>query len=211
MTITTSDLLSGLLVTALTGNTGAGANVFAPRDWPTSLGVMPIILVNSPSERKESLGRNVPQFTVTTTIRVVGRLTAAASTGDAGAGALQAALGVLQRQIEVAVINSYDLTKLIQQFAFVEVQNKVTSDAEQHVGELTMDFGLEFYQGPEAFFPTASTPLQELRIYSDLVNVFDPTGTYPSPPFPGSVQPAPRTQGPDGRVEGGGLDITLPQ
>lgn len=211
MTVT-SDVLQGLMVTALLGATGAGARVYAPRDWPTTADEMPILLVQSPSEHKQSLGRSgAPQFTVTATIRVVGRLTAKASAGDAGAAAALSAVGVLQRQIEIAVINNYDLERQIQQISSVAVTNSVTTDAELHIAELVMDFALEFYQGPEDFAPIAATPLEELAIYADLVNVFSPTGTFVgAEPFAAGINPAPRTAGPDGRPEAKAL-IELPQ
>jgi hypothetical protein len=209
---TTGDQLAGLMVTALLGKTGAANQVFLPRDWPDDLGVMPILRLTTPTERKQSLGRSgAQQFTVVATVRVLGRLTAPAQNGDAGAAAVLTALGVLQRQIEVAVINSYDLTLLIQQIAFVEATNRVTSEAKQHVGELVMDFGLEFYQGPEDFAQPTLSALEEMAVFTDLINVYDPNGTYPTPPFPNAVQPAPRAAGPDGRVEGGGLLVSLPQ
>ncbi len=209
---TTADDLVALMVVALTGSTAAANNVFAPRDWPAQLGVMPILKVQSPTERKESLGRSgAQQFNVIATVRVIGNVTALASSGDAGAAAAMAALRVLQRQIEVAIINSYDLTLRIQQIAFVEIQNRITSEGKQHVGELIMDFGLEFYQGPEDFAPPTISALEEMAIFTDLINVFDPNGDYPAPPVTDPVVPAPRTSGPDGRAEGAGLLIELPQ
>ena len=207
---TTSDSLATLLTAALMGKTGAGNNVFAPRDWPTSQDDMPILLVQSPSERKESIGKNAPQFNVTATIRVNGRVTSVADAGDAGAVAVQGALATLQRQIEVAVINNYHLTAEISEFVSVDTRSKVSSEGEQHIGELTMDFELLFYQGPEDFAPTASSPLEEIAIYSDFINVFDPTGTYPPPPVTDPVVPAARTKGPDGRIEGE-VFVELPQ
>jgi hypothetical protein len=210
MTVT-ADVLQDLMVTALTGATGAGARVYAPRDWPTKTDDMPILLVQSPRERKEGLGRSgAPQFTVTTTIRVVARVTAPAQTGDRGAQAALAAIGVLQRQIEVAAINSYELRKAIQQFTSVDVVTGVKSDAELHIAELVMDFALEFYQGPEDFAPIASSPIEQLALYADLVNVFSPTGVFAAPPFAGQATASPRTSGPDGRPEGAVL-IDLPQ
>lgn len=200
---TTSDLLQGLIVAALTGTTGAGDKVFAPRDWPTTPGEMPILLIQSPTEHKESLGRSgAQQFTTTVTIRVVGRMTAKAQTGDAGAGALLAALGVLQGQIQVAVINSYDLSQQIQQIASVDVKNGVSSEAEQHLGELVMDFHLETYEGPEDFAPVTASPIDQLAIFADLVNVYSPSGTFDPTlePFTAAT-PEPRTAGPDGRPE----------
>lgn len=209
---TTSDRLQALMVAALAGTTAAIDNVFTPRDWPTTPIETPILLVQSPSEHKESLGRSgAQQFTTTVTIRVVGRLTGKAQTGDAGAMAVLAALGVFQGQIERAVINSYDLTQAIQQIAAVDVKNGVSSDSELHLGELVMDFHLETYEGPELFAPIDSSPIDEMAIYADLVNVYSPTGVFVDlEPFDAAT-PAPRTEGPDGRPEATILiDFTAP-
>lgn len=218
MTIT-SDSLQALMVAALTRQddaghypTGAADKVYAPRDWPTVASLMPVILVQSPTERKTGMGRSgAPQFTVTTTLRVVARVYALADTGDSGAVAALAATSVLQRQIEVAVINDYDLRASIQQYTTIEVTNEVKRDGEMHFGELVMDFSLEFYQGPEDFAPIVSDAIAELAIYGDLLNVFDPTGTYDPDlePFDAATD-APRTEGPDGRPEISAL-IELPQ
>lgn len=209
-----ADVLQALMIDALTRQdaagdypTGIAGNWFSPRDWPTTPGEMPIGMVQSPKERKEGLGRSgAPQFTVTTTIRLVARVTAKAATGDAGAMAALSAIATLQRQIEIAVINDYELRRHIQQYTSVDVVNGVKDEAEYHVAELVMDFALEFYQGPEDFQPTAGTPIEQLTIYADLVNVFSPTGDYSGTDegllFPAEIMPSPRTAGPDGRAEG---------
>ncbi len=57
--------------------------------------------------------------------------------------------------------------------------------------------------------PPATVDVTTLTVDTDLTNIFDPTGTYPNPPFPSAVTPEPRTSGPDGRAEGG-LSFTLP-
>lgn len=214
----TSDVLQDIFVAALMGKTVAGDQIFAPRDWPTDPSLLPCILVQSPREKKEAVGQGVPQFNVFTTIRLVARVTAAALPGDGAAKACLLALGMIQRQIEVAVINSYDLMRAIKRIATVESVNGTKSESEYQLGELVMDFVLEFYQGPEAFFPIVGTPLHLIGIFGDLINVADPTGTYEGSPFPGSVTPAPRTHGPDGRAEvqvlvgltGTALDFTDP-
>lgn len=213
-TTTTAELLAGLVFTALRadGATGAGQNVFAPRDWPSQPDQLPSIFIDVPSEDKESLGRNgAPQFTVTATIPIVLRVTSKASAGDAGAVAVLAAMAALRRQVEVAVINAAPIMGLLQQYPFVRAQMKVTAEGEQHIGECQMLVGMEFYQGPEDFAQPVTTPLEELAIYTDLVNVFDPSGTYANPPFPDAVKPAPRTSGPDGRAEGAGVVFEIPQ
>lgn len=209
--MTSSASIRTLAVAALVGTTAAGSNVYSPLDRPTWKGNYPVIFLQTPSEEKASLGPNsAPQFTTTTTVRIVARVNAPQAKNDAGAAAAELALENLQTQIEVALINNPALMSQLQQFAWVRVQKEVTGEGEQHLGELVMEIGMEFYQGPEDFYPTTSVPLEEITVDFDAANVFDPTGTYPDPPFPDSVEPAPRTSGPDGRAEGG-LDLTLPQ
>lgn len=205
-------LQDGVVEAIRTGPTAAGANVYSPRTWPTKPDVMPIVLVQSPTEEKTSLGRSgASQFNVVTTVRVVGRVYAKVAGDDAAAVAALAAVGVLQRQIEVAVINNQDLRALgVQQFSFVRIVTQVKTEGEFTFGELVMDFGLEFYQGPEDFHPLASDPMAEIAIYADLVNVFSPSGTFDETPFAADATPEPRTEGPDGRPEGMAL-IILPQ
>lgn len=195
----------------IAANTDALANVYSPLDRATWSGTYPVIFLNTPEEHKESLGPNgAPQFEVTMTLRATGRVQENQQQNDAGAAAAMVALERLQQQIEQALINNPALMSLIEQFAFVRVTNTVSGEGEVHLGEVQMDIGLQFYQGPEDFFPIASNPLEEVTVDADLTDVFDPSGTYPNPPFPDSVNPAPRTSGPDGRAEGG-ADITLPQ
>lgn len=200
-TITTSDDVQAAIVAALIGKTGAGANVFNPRDWPTKLGDLPMLMIQAPREHKDSQGANAPAYNVATTIRVIGRLTGKALDDGAAAGVLLTALGVLQRQIETAVINNYALYKIISEIQSVDVASEVKSEGSQPIGEVTMDFVCLFYQGPEAFAQPDLTPIEALALYADCVNVFDPNGTYDKP-FNYPVAPAPRAAGPDGRVEG---------
>ena len=208
---TTAAMLRGLAVQALRGATAAGESVYSPLDWASYAGSYPVIGLQTPAEQKESLGRNgAPQFTVTVTLRVTARAQAAAVGLDQGAAAVEAVIEQLQSQIEIALINNPALMGLLQQISSVHVQKDVSAEGKYHLGELVMELGLEFYQGPEDFFPIPAVPLTTVDINADLVNVFDPSGTYLNPPFPTAVNPAPRTSGPDGRDEGS-LQIDLPQ
>lgn len=220
--MTTTSELRQITAQALKGKTTAGDNVFAARTWPTWNGSYPILWLHSPEEEKESLGcLGGPQFTVTATIRISARLQLKALPKNAAAGAMILALETLQRQIEMALINFPPLMERLQQFPFIRSKMDEDGEGEQHLGELTMDVGMEFYQGPEDFYPLEGevieppfdpvgaavvqpiVPLTEFNVTTDLVNVADPAGTYPDPPFPNAVTPAPRTAGPDGRAEGG--------
>jgi hypothetical protein len=207
---TTTHQLMGLAVTALrAASTGAGDRVYGPRDWPTWRGQYPVVLVQMPREDKEGMGRNgAPQFTVTGTLRITGRVAALGAPDDAGAGAALSAAAVLARQIEIALINASTIMPLLQQIPFVRTEIALRASGKQHLVEATIEIGLEFYQGADDFAQPELTDLEQVSIYTDLTNVFDPTGTYADPPFPGSVVPAPRTVGPDGRTEGAGLNFT---
>jgi hypothetical protein len=205
--MTTSADMETALVKCVQGRTVAGQNVYAPRDWPSTRDLYPMIKVGSFTEDKESLGNNAPQFNTTTTIRLTCTLSALPKPNDQGAVDAQIALGIWQREIERAVINNPILWKAgLQEFVSVRSASKVAQEGSTHLGELTMDFGLKFYQGPEDFYPIESDQVAEIALYGDLINVADPTGTY-TPPFPYPVETAPREKGPDGRVEIGGKVI----
>lgn len=207
--MTTSDTMMEAMTRCLQGRTVAGQNIYSPRDWPSTRDLYPMIKVGSFDEDKESLGNNAPQFNTTTKIRLTCTLSAMPKPNDQGAVDAQIALGIWQREIERAVINNPILWKAgLQEFVSVVSRSKVTQDGETHIGELTMDFGLKFYQGPEDFYPIESDWVYEIAVYGDLINVADKQGTY-TPPFTYPVAPAPRTSGPDGRVEIGGL-VQLP-
>lgn len=209
--MTTAASLRALAVTALTGATSAGNNVFSILDWPTWNGSYPVIYMQTPMEEGASQGPNgAPQFTVTGTLRINARVQTPAQANGAGAASALVALENLQQQILVALINNPDLMGQLQQFPFYRAEKKVDGDGAQNLGELVLDIGMEFYQGPEDFYPITGTPIEEMTVDADLTNVYDPSGTYANPPFPSAVLPAPRTSGPDGRAEGG-LDITLSQ
>lgn len=163
--MTTSADLLNLVVAALRapGASDAGDQVFEPGDWPTQNDQYPRLKARVVREYKQSLGRGGgPAFIVTTTLRVLGEVSAPAQFEDAGAAAAQAALWRLQRQVEVAVIGSEPLTSAIQQIASVDSQLAYSADGETHLAGIQTDIALEFYQGPEDFAPIAATDLQEV-------------------------------------------------
>lgn len=208
---TKSGELVDLLTAILTSSTNAGSQVFKARTWPLKLAAVPALMIDPVYiERKESTGRAAPEFDVTTMVKIRGRVTSPAGLDDAGADICEDALEALKSQIERALINAYPVMLTIERFASIETEFTVTSEAAQNVGELQMTVAMEFKEGPEDFAPIDTSTLGEVAVYPDMANVFDPAGTYTGQhPFPGAVQPAPRTSGPDGRVEGGGLLIDI--
>ncbi len=154
-----------LVVAAILGKTDAENRVYSPRDWPTTEEMYPVILVQTPIEEKQSLGRNAPQFNTITTVRITGRLQELdGENEDDGANKAELALERLREQIERAVINSYDLTRQTQQFARVRSTIDLDSAGEGHLAQLLMELDIEYYQGPEDFYPIEADSLLGIDI-----------------------------------------------
>lgn len=156
-----------LIVDALKGKTVAGEKVFSPRDFPTMRDMYPCLLVQTPFDHKQSQGRNTPAFTTVTTVRISGRIQEYDSEADDD-GALDAelALEALREQIDRAVVNSYELTRRVQQLREIRSTIDVSADGEAHLGQLIYEIDIEYYQGPEDFYPVGAVPLEgiDLRI-----------------------------------------------
>jgi hypothetical protein len=190
--------LRKLVIAALkNAKTIARENIFSPGDTPSWNGEYPKLVIRSPRERKDSLGRVAPQFNTVATITVVGQLEAPTEEEA------ETQLDTFGKQIERALINDFDLTEKIQQFLFVETQTTTTSEGKGHIGEIAVAFGLEFYQGQEDFAPIEADPIEQVTLTADMAAPFDPQGIYKNPPYPKSVTTPPRTTGPDGRAETG--------
>ncbi|MEC5343661.1 ATP-binding protein [Brenneria populi] len=153
-----------LVVSAIKGKTDAEDRVYSPRDWPTSEDMYPIILVQTPMDVKDSLGRNAPQFNTVTTVRITGRLQELDGDFDDGATKAEVALETLREQIERAVINSYDLTRQTQQFMQVRSTIDIDASGEGHLAQLLMEIDIEYYQGPEDFYPIETHMLEGIDV-----------------------------------------------
>jgi hypothetical protein len=161
------DLIATLLSTEVGGQypTNAGDNVFTPGDWATFTGQYPVILCRAPREEKEPWGGyGETEFKVTATIELIARVQAPSAQGDAGALAAENDLETLESQIQGTVINNPALRGLISQIASVQSELAVTAKGQQHIGELVIRYGLEFYQGPEDFYVPTGPALEEVAI-----------------------------------------------
>lgn len=156
-----------MVVDALIGATDAGGRVFSPRDFPTTRDMYPALLVQTPFDHKHSQGRNTPAFTTVTTVRISGRVQEYdGETEDDGPMVAELALESLREQVDRAVINSYELTRNIQQFREIRSTIDVSAGGEAHLGQLLYEIDIEYYQGPEDFYPVESGVLDgiDLRI-----------------------------------------------
>ncbi|WP_028210776.1 hypothetical protein [Paraburkholderia mimosarum] len=147
------------------------------------------------------------EFTTTCTLEI--KATIEASSGAEAQDAIEA----LWYGVEQALFTNYSLVGIVQQFETVESALEIRAEGSRHLAGIAAAIRCEFF---EAFDPTADapapgtwpvepvgiTPLDQLNIHADTIQPADPSGTYPSPPFPDAVTPAPRAQGPDGRDEG---------
>lgn len=162
-----------LVVNALiVAKTDAGDRVYSPRDWSTRSEDYPSLLVQTPFDEKQSLGRNAPQFNSVATIRITGRVEAFDGEANDGAMQAEAALETLREQVERAVVNSYDLTLAVQQFRHIRSAIQVDAAGDGHIGQLTYEIDVEYYQGPEDFYPVDGVPLQGVD-----VTIQQPDGT----------------------------------
>jgi hypothetical protein len=172
-----------------------------PGDWTTPTDILPIILLRTPRDRKESITKTQPEFTTTVSLELEARIEA--NTAEAA----QDAIELLGYNIEQALFTNVALISIIQQVASVDTETEITADSRRHLGGIKMTIGFEVF---EAFEPTDFIALTGMDIHLDTGVPFDATGTYQSPAFPDAVNPAPRTSGPDGRDEGA-LTFTFPE
>jgi len=162
--------VQGLLVS---GATAAGSNVFSPRTWSTWNNTYPVLLVQTPDEDGQSWGpHGAPAFTVTTTLRVSARAQAAALTNDQAAPVVEEQLELLREQIKAALVNYPPLMSLLQQYPFFRSTLNVSGEGSEPIGQLILDLGLEFVQGPHDFYQPAAIPLQGVDL-----TVQEPDGT----------------------------------
>jgi hypothetical protein len=184
----------------------AADRVYTPRDWPTTA-CYPCILVDCLSDRKEALGQEPPAFTATATLDVTGRVQ------ETSVAAARDACEVLCDQIECALLTCTDLLRRIQRVSTIESAMELNATGRVHIADMRMAFELEYFIAFDPFTDTpcarqpVAVPLESIGIHADTMTAADPSGTYPNPPFPDAVTPAPRTHGPDGRDEGT-LEIT---
>lgn len=151
------DLATAVLLAA---DTDAGQSLYAPRDWPSDVSLLPALAVQTPNERKESQRRGGREYFTTITLAVMARVS-----GDTGADT-EAALERLCTQIEDAVLGSVEFTQAVQQFTRIETVMVVDVEGEDAIGEAAILFDCEVYQTYE---PARSEPLLSVR------------GTVPSP------------------------------
>jgi hypothetical protein len=197
MTVTAEGLVD-VLVGILQGNAtatppvppptaAAAADIQAYREWSISTlnGLFdPKITFDLPEEVKDGIGRaGASQFTTTGLIVLHGFVSArsaAAPGSDGGEIRVRQALISLRRQIEVAIVNNPALWDAgIQQIKRIRSASQTSKDTNGfHLGELRMEFALEYYQGPEDFDPFTPVDLDDVNVSMTVGDNTVPAATF---------------------------------
>jgi hypothetical protein len=177
--VTTAADLRAIAITALTGTTLAGTNVFAPRDISTWQGDYPLLIVTLSKGRGEGLGNvGPPKFDTTVTLRIAARVSHPATEDDTGAALVYEDLETLCDQVLAAVIRYPDLYELISEYPYFEweIVDVGKEDAGNHLGEAVINIGLKWTQGPADFYQPTSVPLETISVDASGVSP-DASGT----------------------------------
>jgi hypothetical protein len=158
------------IVTALrNAQTLAGADVYAPRDWPETIVELPAIIVSMPSDHKENTGPFGPRYNTTATIVVLGRLK-----GQTAIDA-EAQLEAFANQIQNAILTDLATLSLVEKFSTIDTETAITDNGEDQIGEISIAFGADFYEIfqpgiglPASIMGTIQIGTQELEIKPNL-------------------------------------------
>lgn len=153
-------------------NTLAGASVFVPRDWPTNTGTYPAILVQAYRERKDARGHSqVPQFIATARLSIVGRIQGAT------AESVESQLDDFCEEIELAILTCQAILQNVSRIAYVETDMGVSSEGRQHIGEVQLDFGLEYSVDIDPIEDSSVSPSAAVPFQTASVSIVEPAGT----------------------------------
>lgn len=179
-----------------------GITFESPPTTATAPKQLPYIGLRCGPDRKVGWGKQqLAKFTTTSTMEILAR---ASATTQEGA---QDAIESLVALIEDAVFRNVAVLKQISAIPNVNSNTEISGEGSQYQAECQISIDFEM---AEVFYPAPPPAFEGVNLHVDAGRPFDASGTYTGSPFPASVDPAPRTAGPDGRDEGL-LQIDLPQ
>lgn len=191
--------VSLLRAAAIAASVGA-QKVDTSRDTPVPSGKMPALLVYTRDDKK-GIAESGTEPKFRTTVDCAVRIMVEESTKEEA----EAALDALCDLVENALLGNVAFTGLFEALDDVTTETGYKSDARKHTA--WADIIIKAH-ATEIFQPVFTTEFSFANIYVDAVNVFDPTGVYPAdgvaPDTPIAeplAPPAPRTTGPDQRIE----------
>ena len=192
---------------------GVVVDIESPGDWSAPAENLPVIYIQTASETKTAVMSGMSEFNTTCSLLIK------ATVQNTTAESAQDDIEGLWYQIENAILGDYSIVGMSQKIPTVSSILEVKATGSEHLAGIAGSFEVECF---EIFDSTVSAPiatvwpnnpaapvsLSGVGIDVDLTNIYDATGEYPSSLFVNSVNPSPRTSGPDGRSEGA-IDIPL--
>lgn len=130
----------------LNAGTLAGTKVYSPRTWPQRPDELPALIVTTPSERKQSLGRSLPRFNSIISLVVMVRVRGAGPNLPAMNADAEAQLETLCSQVETVLMCSQSIVSIVQEFATVETHMIVSTEGEVIIGEASVKLDCEVFQ-----------------------------------------------------------------
>lgn len=186
---TVREQAKALLIAA---NTFAQRRVYTSRATPLDRREGSALLISTPEEEGQSKGNaGEPKFT-THLVLVIGAIVESADP-ELAEGNCDL---LCEQALNALLCNPAFLAP------FEEVVKLKTSSELRNMGDSgfsavsAIEITLRYL---DVYSPALGPALQKVNVKTDALQPADPSGTYPDPGYP--VTPAPRTQGPDGRVE----------
>lgn len=173
--MTTEVEVFAALQTALADKTDAEDRVAVPGDLPTQSDQFPILKARVLAEDKQSTGHGSISFLTLLTIRINGEVSEPVDPDDEMLVAtIQTKLLALKRQVEIAIINSYPLFRIVQRLVSVQSQFAYTASAARLAG-IQSDYTFELYQDADDFAPLDVDDITEIQAVDPL---HPPIGLY---------------------------------
>lgn len=199
-------MIRDLAVKVIIGlDTTAGQFIFPSRDTSLQQGDVPAVCVWVMSERGVGEpGRTIPTFTTTLTLILD---CVAASTNLLKCEAM---LDELSEQVAEGLLRSLDFAgaknpdnggKLFEGYTDMVVTVAFSGEGDRHIGNARIALGIRYH---DVYPPLVKQAFLSVKTDTDAIRPMDAAGQYTPD------NPAPRTQGPDGRIEIGSI-ISLPQ
>lgn len=106
------------------------------------------------------------------------QVTGLASVNDGGAAAIEDQLWALSREVEIAVIGSYPLQFVVQEWAAVRSTLAFSSEGEKHLAGIQIEIDLVTFQGPDQFAQIEADDIDDAEVTA---SNYSPTGATIAP------------------------------
>ncbi len=134
--------------------TAAGSKVYENRALATTTSGLPVIVLTTPTERKQSVGPGAPKFTTVIDLIVDAQID---GTTENVADRLEAFV----EQIEMAVLANAAVVRLVQEFGLVETNTTINDTGGTPIGTARLVFSVAI---PQTYDPAMPDRLNEIDV-----------------------------------------------